>query len=967
MKQRTMVTCRLSLVVSALAVALLATTCAPILQDVDPPRFTVNVSVVLADGSPEVDPADVGEVRISPEAASYALGDSVDISARPLASGWVFRRWEGDVSGPGEARHVEVVSDFSAQAVFEELGTESAGLDLQVQATHPDRLADGEVPGRILAVSFWYNAAGDQVVMLEAEASRGWGFKAWSGDIADALEVDGHRITITLDEARTIVAEFTPNDLPVRLTLNDLPDGSGTFALSPEPEGAENGDAVYLTGTRVAVTPTAGSGYTFSRFTGDESTTAGTLIFTIQGDTSVTGVFHEVRSVSEIATLDRAESLAPDGTLLARNGDVLYRAGSVLEVIDATVGGAGNFLLESIQLESPARDIAHVNDTLYLSLQSHGLCVFDTSTPEAPSLQLTYLPADFDNEPERVDVHGLYVDPATPNTVYLTGEMGTEVDADGHLAGVDGVVVLEVDAAAGSATEVGSLETSFEALDLVVDTGGDTAWLAAGTEGVRGLDVAVPGSISEIAGATHESTAPVYTELTEDVEPVALQVLLDGTTLYAAFGIGGMDVLDVSNPTNPTVAAGYRPASWGERFVGRLVLDGSTVYAAKGSQGVEAIDVSTPSSPSRRSLATTTGSVTDVLFDGSGTTDTLFINERDQGVHALDASDPANLSLSSTVGSSLPLLRVIRDVAATDGTAYLAAGYDGALSVSASDRSFVGATATDTAGPAVAVAVTDAHLFVGRGSEGLEVFDSGSLAYVSSLGGDPFGDDNITDLAVNGDTLYTAGGTAPLHVVTGAESGSLAYSGSYDLPADANFDRSEAVAVDGARDYAFVAAGASGLLCLDLAAPFGEVTPYQVFPGGFVSDVLFLPSDPAGDDRLVVAVGGAGVMILDVSSATFDPAADPPPVLGDLVVGTFEEVDVDAESLAWTGEYVAAVGPAGGLLLLNIDDPTDIYRVNAGSGSELTGTSVTALPGVDELVIGTGEYGGTTAGRWISF
>ncbi len=964
-----MVTYRLSLVACTLAVALLATACAPILQDVDPPRFTVNVSVVLAAGSPEVDPADVGEVRISPEAASYAFGESIDISARPLASGWVFRRWEGDVSGPGEARHVEVVSDFSAQAVFEQLDTEGVGLDLQVSTDHSDRLADGEVPGRILAVSFWYNAAGDQVVMLEAEASRGWGFQEWSGDIADALEVDGNSITITLDEARTVEAKFTPNGLPVRLTLNAQPEGSGSFVLTPDPEGTENGDAVYLTGTRVAVTPTAGSGYTFSRFAGDESTTAGTLIFTIQGDTSVTGVFHEVRSVSEIATLDRAESLAPDGTLLARNGDVLYRAGSVLEVIDATVGGAGNFLLESIQLESPARDIAHVNDTLYLSLQSHGLCVFDTSSDlEAPSRRLTYLPADFDNAPERVDVHGLYVDPATPNTVYLTGEMGTEVDADGHLAGVDGVVVLEVDAAAGSATELGSLETSFEALDLAVDTGSDTAWVAAGTDGVRGLDVAAPGSISEIFGADHQSGAPAYTDPSgNEVEPAALQVLLDGTMLYAAFGIGGMDILNVSNPTNPTVAAEYRPASWDERFIRRLVLDGSTVYAAKGSQGVEAIDVSTPSSPSRRSLAATTKSATDVLFDGSGTTDTLFINERDQGVHALDASNPATLSLSSTVGSSLPLMRVIRDVAASGDTAYLAAGYEGVLSVSASDRSFVEATATDTAGPALAVAVTDTHLFVGRGSEGLEVFDSGSLAYVSSLGGDPFGDDNVTDIAVNGDTLYTAGGTAALHVVAGAESGSLAYSGSYDLPAGANFDRSEAVAVDGARNYAFVAAGASGLLCLDLAAPLGEVTPYQVFPEGFVSDVLFLPSDPPGAERLVVAVGSAGVLVLDVSSATFDPAADPPPSLEDLVVGTFEEVNVDAESLAWTGEYVAAVGPAGGLLLLNIDDPTDIYRVNADSGSGLTGTSLAVVPGGDELVIGTGEYGGTTAGRWISF
>jgi hypothetical protein len=135
-----------------------------------------------------------GEVSVSPDAAIYAKGTVIELTAFPSA-GWSFRSWSGDASGPENPLTVTMDAPRTITAVFIE-----DAFTLTVTTTgngtvskSPDQAA--YLPG--------------ETVELTATPALGWDFSHWSGDISGST----NPLWVIIDANKMITAVFTKFDL----------------------------------------------------------------------------------------------------------------------------------------------------------------------------------------------------------------------------------------------------------------------------------------------------------------------------------------------------------------------------------------------------------------------------------------------------------------------------------------------------------------------------------------------------------------------------------------------------------------------------------------------------------------------------------------------------------------------------------------------------------------------------------
>jgi uncharacterized repeat protein (TIGR02543 family) len=114
------------------------------------------------------------------------------------------------------------------------------------------------------------------VVTLNATANSGYAFSSWGGDASGT----SNPTTVTMDSNKSVSANFTPC---YSLTTNVNPSGSGTVNASPAP----NCGSQYVSGTVVALTANANSGYAFSSWGGDASGSSNPTTVTMDSNKSV--------------------------------------------------------------------------------------------------------------------------------------------------------------------------------------------------------------------------------------------------------------------------------------------------------------------------------------------------------------------------------------------------------------------------------------------------------------------------------------------------------------------------------------------------------------------------------------------------------------------------------------------------------------------------------------------------------
>ncbi|MCX7956892.1 MAG: InlB B-repeat-containing protein [Endomicrobia bacterium] len=125
-----------------------------------------------------------------------------------------------------------------------------------------------------------YNAG--TVVTVVATANSGYVFSGWSGDLSGSQ----NPATVVMNTNKTIIANFTPtgNVSGYTLTVNISPLGAGSVSINPS-------SATYTAGTQVTLTATANSGYTFSSWSGDVSSTTSSITIIMDSNKTITANF----------------------------------------------------------------------------------------------------------------------------------------------------------------------------------------------------------------------------------------------------------------------------------------------------------------------------------------------------------------------------------------------------------------------------------------------------------------------------------------------------------------------------------------------------------------------------------------------------------------------------------------------------------------------------------------------------
>lgn len=135
-----------------------------------------------------------GSVARDPNAASYASGTSVTLTATP-AAGYQFAGWSGDLTGTTNPATIIMDANKTVTATFTETPT-TGTFTLTTSVT-----GSGSVTRDPNAASY----PADTVVTLTATPASGYQFAGWSGDLSGTA----NPATIVMSANRTVGATFT--------------------------------------------------------------------------------------------------------------------------------------------------------------------------------------------------------------------------------------------------------------------------------------------------------------------------------------------------------------------------------------------------------------------------------------------------------------------------------------------------------------------------------------------------------------------------------------------------------------------------------------------------------------------------------------------------------------------------------------------------------------------------------------
>lgn len=306
-------------------------------------------------------------------------------------------------------------------------------------------------------------------------------------------------------------------------------------------------------------------------------------------------------------------------------------------------------------------------------------------------------------------------------------------------------------------------------------------------------------------------------------------VFIDGTYAYLAAGNEGLQVVDITDPTDmDVVGAAELPGAPGWAY--DVVVSDTYAYVAHGNRGLQIVDISDLDNMEVVGSYATWGKATGLTLDE--TTGYIIIAHGWGGMSIIDVTDPEDPTLVERVPSNGgPAL----DVASDGAYAYLADGYSG-LTIIAYD-----APEDDPDDPEEEIyrdAVVDANAAaVGsvHTTNATGVFLNGNYAYVADGDGrlriiditdpeDPIkversGAGFCQSVFVDGTTAYVAvasetGSQSRLLVIDITDPTAPSLTQSLDTTGGIRHGKSYDVKVDGA--YAYIAAGGAGLLVVSI-------------------------------------------------------------------------------------------------------------------------------------------------------
>lgn len=428
---------------------------------------------------------------------------------------------------------------------------------------------------------------------------------------------------------------------------------------------------------------------------------------------------------------------------------------------------------------------------------------------------------------------------------------------------------------------------------LGLDINGQLAYLAAGINGLKILNISNPYAITSVGGVNTPGNAT--------------DCFVEGDLCYVADGSSGVQIIDVSNPASPSILGSYNTPGNAQK----LALQEHTLYVADGSGGLQILDVSDPTNTEY--LVHFTLDSYDVEVYNEGFVMVGYSSFMDSYVIAVVEIHGLG---NSIVNPFLPVYNYTAfdalDVDVQGDMTFIAAGTDGLVILDTSDpfnptlitnyqhNTSVNYLAIDVQGPYCYI-LDNSSVVGSRGLWAVDVSNPSSPVFRSRR--------DFTesyDLCVDGDVAYVAAGTQGLAVVN--------VTNSFDIDVDLDwvYDGSNytAVCVQGRYVYA-VASGvnnglfiyeATDLTNLRLTSNLGIVSPLDVAVSG---------------DFCVVANSTGGILFINVT----DPWSTP------VVLDTYTNWWI--RGVDFFGTYILATLGYTGTFLFDASNPAlmTLYRI----------------------------------------
>jgi len=231
---------------------------------------------------------------------TYANGTVVTLTAPLTAGGNNFQKWQrnGVDYSTSQTTTMTIDANYTMTANFSQV---NYTLSLSKSGN-----GSVKVNGVLQSLPWSGTFSSGSTVQLEAVSDTGWRFSYWSGDLSGST----NPTSITMNGNRTVTAYFS-HSCVYTLTVNINPSGLGTVTKNPN-------KSTYCSGEQVTLTASPSSGYTFSYWSGVDSSSGTTAYVTMNGNRTVTANFNATTYF--LSFVEGDPGIPGDGVFISSDG-----------------------------------------------------------------------------------------------------------------------------------------------------------------------------------------------------------------------------------------------------------------------------------------------------------------------------------------------------------------------------------------------------------------------------------------------------------------------------------------------------------------------------------------------------------------------------------------------------------------------------------------------------------------------
>ncbi len=398
------------------------------------------------------------------------------------------------------------------------------------------------------------------------------------------------------------------------------------------------------------------------------------------------------------------------------------------------------------------------------------------------------------------------------------------------------------------------------------------------------------------------------------------EVFISGEIAYVADSNGGLEIVNISNPSNPQRIGIYTLGGSSARDV---FVTGDLAYVAYSTMGLRIINISDPTNPSP------VGSYDD--SDGSGNYkvyiegNLAYIADREDGLEIIDISDPSSPVEIGQYGDSY---NNTYDVCVSGSIAFIADGYDGVeiLDISNPSSPIKIGQYFDNNNNTKSIYLSGTKLYTVDSFDGFEVIDVGNLTNPTRIGRYTGG--YAQDVYIHGNTGYFLFSSGRFEIIDVSNSSDLTKLGDYSFAGN-----SESIYYSS--NIIYISILSNGVDIVNVSSIEGrwnvpeQLGSYDDLDGQAMD--LFI-----WDNLAYIADWDGGLEIINITDPT------DPDEINQVYNGSGRAMDV------FVSNNIAYIADGGdGLEIVNVTDPSNntgslkkIGNYNDGDGVEVRGVYV---------------------------